>query len=188
MLEQFTIHRIRKLYNTLLNLLQKNRGNQTPIILLSERNPMEWTKRRSQKYILVLCRIDLLLTNVINGNGNGNDNDYDFILSTTTSHFDWFSCIDQTVRAKKENLLNSNISTDMTAVTVKLDEVFTTYTDFSNTTKEWCQDELLSHISSSFETYQNKLWNIHVDYRVNMFDSSATVTLSVPVVPIIIIL
>jgi hypothetical protein len=76
----------------------------------------------------------------------------------------------------KEKLLllqqNQDSTTNMTAVTVTLNEVFTTYTDFSKT-KEWSEDELLSHISCSFETYQNELWNLHVDYRVNIFESES---------------
>ena len=193
----------------------KNRNGQIPIILLSERNPIEWTERRTEKHPVILCRIDLLNHNSNDNDDdddnddNDDDNDDDNSSATTsnstiatTSHFDWFSCIERTVHAKKEKLLlqqqqqGVNIvmnNTSNITVNVRLSEVFTTYINlcigFGNpveviddgiammsTTKktenrEWFPDELKSHISSSFDAYQdNILNNLHVDYHVNMFD------------------
>jgi hypothetical protein len=84
-------------------------------------------------------------------------------------------------------------NTSNITVNVRLSEVFTTYINLcigfgnpveviddgiammSNTkrtkNKEWFPDELKSHISFSFDAYQNNiLKNLHVDYHVNMFD------------------
>ena len=171
----------------------KNRNGQIPIILLSERNPIEWTKSRTGKHPVPLCRIDLVnydSDDDDNDDGGNDDDDDNSSVTTSTStivttgHFDWFSCIKRTIHAKKEKLLlqqqqqGVNIvmnNTNNIAVNVKMSEVFILYKNLhmkKNKNKEWL-DGLKSHISASFDAHQNNiLQNLHADYHVNMFEGT----------------
>jgi len=92
---------------------KKHRGGLAPILLLTERNPMEWSKRRTKMHTIFLCRLDIPNHPPSHTNNNiTSSNEIDLVgpasnnsdTATTTSHFDLFACIDRTVRAKKERL------------------------------------------------------------------------------------
>ena len=78
----------------------KRHRNQEPIIVLTERNPEEWVRRRTS-HQFPLCRIDLIDgPHYIDNNKTSNK----IVLPSVTSHFDWLECIERTVRAKEQIL------------------------------------------------------------------------------------
>jgi hypothetical protein len=92
---------------------KKHRGGLAPILLLTERNPVEWSKRRTFVHTIFLCRLDIPNHPPSHNNSSiTSSNETDLVgpasnnssTATTTSHFDLFACIDRTVRAKKERL------------------------------------------------------------------------------------
>lgn len=134
---------------------KKHRG-RPPLILLSERDPVEWSVRRTEKHEVFLCRIDL-----INGYKKNNQ--------PPTSHFDWFECIDRTISAKeKEN----------PGAKVGLYDVFTTYANLVRghdqpKGKRWKAKQLESHLAVAFEKEQN-YWKDRSALSLNMFQKSTT--------------
>lgn len=133
---------------------KRHRG-QDPFLLLLERNPLDWSRRRSEDHEHLLCRIDLL-------HGYNNEN-----VPPTTSHFDWFECIDRTIRAKEETL-------GVVGATVDMYEVFTSSQNLDRgydqpKGNEWSTEDLNAHMAVAFETHQN-FWNHRSDLHWNMFE------------------
>jgi hypothetical protein len=155
----------------------RNRG-KSPIILISDRNPLNWTYRRNTKHDIFLCLLDLNHTDSgIYSDGGGDDesipnfSDLDVDDAIQTSHFDWLSCIERTIQAmtikQNDTAANSNIK-------VPLDKVFTSLRNVLNgwntpNDKVVFPDALISHTAYSFAKHQ-KYWKARADYTVNMFE------------------
>merc|ERR1712025_74898 len=135
---------------------KKFRGSE-PLILLSEREPKEWSVRRTDKHELILCRIDL-----IDGFKKKKE-------QPPTSHFDWFDCIDRTIRAKQK---------EDPGATVGLYDVFTSYANLLRGIDQpegykWKAKKLQKHLAVAFEKEQ-KYWSSRSTYSINMFEENTT--------------
>jgi len=135
---------------------KKHRGSE-PLILLSERDPIEWSLRRTEKHEVILCRIDL-----IDGFKKKKE-------QPPTSHFDWFECIERTIRAKKKKNPGAKVG---------LYDVFTSYANLVRGIDQpegfkWKAKKLEKHLAVAFEKEQN-LWKARSDLTINMFEKSTT--------------
>jgi hypothetical protein len=138
---------------------KRHRG-QAPFILLTERDPMDWTVARFDEHGMNLCRLDLI---------HGYNETENHLQST--SHFNWFECIDQTIRAKEEIL---EASKPNITIKVDLNEVFVHSNsllgglDLPGGTK-WVAEDLRLHIKDAFEKHQS-YWREQSDLHLNVFE------------------
>jgi len=145
----------------------RNRG-LTPLIVTSERDPMDWLQRRSSQHEVLVCRLDILRDHL---GGNNNNNESQSVpspssattgsTSSSSNHFDVLSCIDRTIAARKQTMIGNEVE-DVVVVVVDLIETFTLMKNLRKgydrpAVYRWSKSQLLSYMASKFKSHQ-KFW------------------------------
>ena len=153
-------------------------NHRKPLVLLSERDPTDWAKRRSYHFV-VLCKLDLPPPLQKSSDKQKKMSDkrknYEEKDDTTTpsGHFDYASCIERTIRAKTQMKLDDEQPLSPNGNTlVNVHETFVLYAKL--TRENIYHPKLLNkHMASEFAKHQ-AYWKSQSRLSWNMFEKKQT--------------